>query len=280
MIERISVQDKLSDVSEDQSSSSWADDQISIVTSCSTAGQPVLFQHSSDYMIEATEIFNEAVQLEVNERYEEALARYKLGIDVLITAIRIESDEAKQRKAKEKMDKYLTRSDNIYKYFVKPATTSPITDELANAKPKSVGTTIELKTRELPLAQLAKYKVVRVLDDNVMSVQEVTTRRFYIIKAIDRTDEWSQNTAGDLSYMVHLVAYFVGEYVVFLLLQPARYLSKESLQGHPIIFRSLSFAVEGVCWTIFPRTNQMIIPSLPWSMLVNIIRKWLLIWSS
>lgn len=214
--------------SEDRSSTSMAEDQISIVTTTSSqsgvdahaATTSVLHpRFSSDYVVEASERFNEAVQLEVNDRYADALTVYKNGIEILMTGIRSDSDAVRCRLAKKKMEKYLSRSENIYEHFLKPP---PSVTSQDDPKSRSAG-------RELPLNQLAKYKVIRVLNDNVMFVQEVTTRRFFIIKSIDRTSDWNKGLGeegssrdGDLTYMVSLVAYFVTEFVIFLLLQPAR----------------------------------------------------------
>lgn len=213
-----------SDASEDPSSGSLAEDQISIVTtgSSQSAGAvarnsdcPVPSRFSADYMVEATERFNEAVQCEVNDRYAEALASYKDGLEVLMAGIRSEIDPVRRRMAKEKTQKYLSRSENIYEHFI-------------NKTPAPTAIGERVSTRELPVQQLCKYKVIRVLSDNVMSVQEVVTRRFFIIKSIDRTEDWNRGMeGGPLTYMVHLVAYFVTEFVVFLLLQPARWDRKE-----------------------------------------------------
>lgn len=220
-----------SDASEDRSSSSMAEDQISIATTTSSqaavisgggaAGddnsQSQQPRFSGDYLVEASEQFNEAVQLEVNDRYTEALATYKDGIEVLMTGIRGDTDHTRRRVAKEKVEKYLARSENIYEHFIR--TPSEGTGAFDPTMITSRGA-----TRELPLNHLSKYKVLRILDDNVMSVQEVTTRRFFIIKSIDRTEDWNGLQVDmDMAYMVHLVAYFVAECVVFLLLQPARY---------------------------------------------------------
>lgn len=212
-----------SDASEDPSSSSLAEDQMSITTTTSSQAAvaarelPVQPRFSADYIVEATERFNEAVQLEVNDKYEEALARYKDGIEVLMAGIPDEPDDSRRRIAKVKVDKYLSRSENIYKHFLGP----PRNDHTISEAPTvAVGSS----NRELPLHQLSKYKVIRVLDENVMAVQEVMTRRFFVIKSIDRTEDWGQGIEGgnDVAYMVHLVAYFVAECVIFLLLQPAR----------------------------------------------------------
>lgn len=181
-------------------------------------------KYSSDYLVEAAERFNEAVQHEVNDRYTKALDTYKEGIEILMQGIRGDSNELRRKLAKEKVAKYLSRSEGIYEHFLKPnrATAGASGDHNHNSR----------ATRELPLNQLAKYKVIKVIDDNVMSVQEVTTRRYFIIKSIDRNDNWDTRGLDDdnvavfneLSspYMVPLVAYFVTEFVIFLLLQPAR----------------------------------------------------------
>lgn len=211
-----------SDASEDPSSSSLAEDQMSITTTTSSQAAvaarelPVQARFSADYIVEATERFNEAVQLEVNDRYEEALARYKDGIEVLMAGIPVELDDSRRRIAKSKVDKYLSRCENIYRHFLDPRNDHTI----SQAPTSAVGSS----NRELPLHQLSKYKVIRVLDENVMAVQEVVTRRFFVIKSIDRTEDWGQGLEGghDVAYMVHLVAYFVAECVIFLLLQPAR----------------------------------------------------------
>lgn len=222
--------DKLQSDSEDRSSTSMAEDRVSIVTTTSsqaevdalTATSVLHPRFSSDYLVEASERFNEAVQLEVNDRYAEALAVYKDGIEVLMTGIRSDSDAARCRMAKKKVEKYLSRSENIYEHFLKPSGTDR---HDPTSKPQSIRNSAGY---ELPLNQLAKYKVIRVLNENVMSVQEVTTRRFFIIKSIDRTSDWNKGLGGegsregDLTYMVSLVAYFVTEFVIFLLLQPAR----------------------------------------------------------
>lgn len=230
---------RVSEGSEDRSSMSLCEDQISIATTTSSQAaaaaaaiisaathsegdnnrsqQP---RFSSDYIVEAGERFNEAVQLEVNDRYPEALTSYKDGIEVLMSGIRSDPDQCRRKVAKEKVEKYLSRSESIYEHFMKV----PEGGRTITGDPTTM--TDRCATRELPLHQLAKYKVVRILDDNVMSVQEVTTRRFFIIKSIDRTEDWNggrRDNGLDLAYMVPLVAYFVAECVIFLLLQPARY---------------------------------------------------------
>lgn len=164
--------------------------------------------NSTDYFLEAAEKFNEAVQLEVNDHYTAAFDTYKLGIETLMRGIRTDTDESRKKLAKEKAAKYLTRSENLYDHFILPRHASQSTAS---------------DSRELPLGHLAKYKVMKILDDNVMSVQDVTTKRFYIIKSLDRPENMSTEyvlARRQVPYMAHLVAYFDTEFVIFLLLQP------------------------------------------------------------
>lgn len=209
-----------SETSEDPSSNSLAEDQMSVASLASSqvsTASGVKPRFSADYVVEATERFNEAVQLEVGERYKEAFACYKDGIEVLMAGIPNDPDKMRQKMAKEKVQKYLTRTENIHDLFLKQPEAGV---ELNGEQVKD-----RLATQELPLNQLARYRVIRVMDNNVMSVQELTTRRFFIIKSIDRTEDWKGSIMNDnlnMMYMVHLVAYFVAECVIFLLLQPAR----------------------------------------------------------
>lgn len=218
--------DRRTSESEDHSSSSLAEsEQVNTAASSQTPGGEATLPRyfSSDYIVEASERFTEGVLREVNDRYSEALAIYKEGIEILLTNVRTETDPSRLRVAKEKAAKYITRSENLYEHFLKPSTSG------ADPLSRTVTPRTKMASRELPIHQLAKYKVLRVLDDNVMSVQEVTTRRYFIIKSIDRTEEWIEGAQcgeaeleAELAYMVPLVAYFVTEFVIFLLLQPAR----------------------------------------------------------
>lgn len=167
----------------------------------------------SDYVVDAAEKFNEALQLEVNDRFEQAFEVYKQGIDILLAGVKSDGDEMRRKLAKQNVAKYLTRAENLQESYIIPR----LKMQQSSQSP----------TLELPLNHLAKYKVVKILDDNVMSVQEVTTRKFYVIKSIDKPDKTDLGLEVLLvqtlvPHMVSLVAYFQTEFAVFLLLQPAR----------------------------------------------------------
>ncbi|EDW44641.1 GM15315 [Drosophila sechellia] len=125
----------------------------------------------SDYIYEAALEFSHAVQAEVNLEYAEAHERYKHGVDLLLNGAKQDSSEERRFIAKAKIAKYLARAEEIHANF------------LANDCPtKKLQFQLSLDTTddgsathlECPWNQLARYKVLQVLQDRVMQVQCVT----------------------------------------------------------------------------------------------------------
>lgn len=175
---------------------------------------------SLDYIVEAAMVFSRAAQAEANGRYKEAFDGYKEGIDRLLTGAKTDGNAGRKKMAKEKTCKYVTRAEEIYeKYLLHQEEWDGIL-QLSPICLDDPSSPIQLLER--PLNYLSRYKVVRVLEGRVMQVQDVTDRKFYVMKGIRKpVGGFSQASSlpYNVPYMVPLVAYFQSESSVFLLLK-------------------------------------------------------------
>lgn len=178
----------------------------------------------SDYIYEAALEFSHAVQAEVNLEYAEAHERYKHGVDLLLNGAKQDSSEERRFIAKAKIAKYLARAEEIHANF------------LANDCPtKKLQFQLSLDTTdggsvthlECPWNQLARYKVLQILQDRVMQVQCVTKSQqpAAIMKGVEKPASHSLTQSiflpQQVPYMVQLLAYFQSEQKIFLLLRQA-----------------------------------------------------------
>ncbi|SPP83852.1 blast:Ribosomal protein S6 kinase delta-1 [Drosophila guanche] len=176
----------------------------------------------SDYIYEAALEFSHAVQAEVNLEYAEAHERYKHGVDLLLAGAKHDSNEERKFIAKAKISKYLARAEEIHANF------------LANSAKKlhfqlslDVADSASVPQLECSWNQLAKYKVVQVLDERVMQVQCITQPQqpAAIMKGIEKPASHSLTQSiflpQQVQYMAQLLAYFQSDQKIFLLLRQA-----------------------------------------------------------
>ncbi|XP_065088673.1 ribosomal protein S6 kinase delta-1-like [Ochlerotatus camptorhynchus] len=173
---------------------------------------------SMDYIVEAAMVFSIAVQAEANGSYREAFNRYKAGIDKLLSGAKNDSNATRKKIAKEKTCKYVARAEEIYEKFL----LYQEEDDILQLSPISLNDpSSPIQLLERPLNYLSRYKVVRVVEGRVMQVQDVTDKKFYIMKGIRKPPGFCHAMffPHDVPYMVPLVAYFQSESSVFLLLK-------------------------------------------------------------
>ncbi|XP_001359970.2 ribosomal protein S6 kinase delta-1 [Drosophila pseudoobscura] len=176
----------------------------------------------SDYIYEAALEFSHAVQAEVNLEYAEAHERYKHGVDLLLVGAKHDSNEERKFIAKAKISKYLARAEEIHANF------------LANSAKKlhfqlslDMADSTSVAQLECSWNQLAKYKVVQVLDERVMQVQCITEPQqpAAIMKGIEKPASHSLTQSiflpQQVPYMAQLLAYFQSDQKIFLLLRQA-----------------------------------------------------------
>ncbi|KAL9697170.1 hypothetical protein quinque_000611 [Culex quinquefasciatus] len=206
---------------------SMVDSMLSQSSSAQSGGEPVsgVLEEpvdevdSLDYIVEAAMVFSRAAQAEANGRYKEAFDEYKAGIDRLLTGAKTDANAARKKMAKEKTCKYVTRAEEIYEKYLLHQEDDAIL-QLSPICLDDPSSPIQLLER--PLNYLSRYKVVRVLEGRVMQVQDVTDRKFYVMKGIRKpAGGFSQASSlpYNVPYMVPLVAYFQSESSVFLLLK-------------------------------------------------------------
>ncbi|KAL1378964.1 hypothetical protein pipiens_015248 [Culex pipiens pipiens] len=206
---------------------SMVDSMLSQSSSAQSGGEPVSGGleepvdevDSLDYIVEAAMVFSRAAQAEANGRYKEAFDEYKAGIDRLLTGAKTDANAARKKMAKEKTCKYVTRAEEIYEKYLLHQEDDAIL-QLSPICLDDPSSPIQLLER--PLNYLSRYKVVRVLEGRVMQVQDVTDRKFYVMKGIRKpAGGFSQASSlpYNVPYMVPLVAYFQSESSVFLLLK-------------------------------------------------------------
>ncbi|XP_062558731.1 ribosomal protein S6 kinase delta-1 [Armigeres subalbatus] len=199
-------------------SSMFSQEEFSRTNGNSIDGEIDEIDGSMDYIVEAAMVFSRAVQAEANGYYKEAFDKYKAGIDKLLSGAKNDSNVTRKKIAKEKTCKYVTRAEEIYeKYLLYQEDDQGL--QLSPISLDDPSSPIQLLER--PLNYLSRYKVVRVLEGRVMQVQDVTDKKFYIMKGIRKPPGFCHAMffPNDVPYMVPLVAYFQSEFSVFLLLK-------------------------------------------------------------
>lgn len=178
----------------------------------------------SDYIYEAALEFSHAVQAEVNLEYAEAHHHYKHGVDLLLNGSKQDANEERKFIAKAKVAKYLARAEEIHANFL--ALNCP-TKKLQFQLSLDLTDNGCVAQLECPWNQLARYKVLQVLQERVMQVQCVTKPQqpAAIMKGIEKPASHSLTQSiflpQQVPYMVQLLAYFQSEQKIFLLLRQA-----------------------------------------------------------
>uniref|UniRef100_A0A182N5Y7 Ribosomal protein S6 kinase delta-1 n=1 Tax=Anopheles dirus TaxID=7168 RepID=A0A182N5Y7_9DIPT len=238
--ERIAQGDEAAPTTKHASSGSLIDSMISETGSSSisepesaTMAEPLPLIQPVDYLVAAGMVFSKAVEAEANGEYGRALEQYRAGIDRLLSGAKDDSNESRRKIANEKSCKYNAKLEEMYDRLVEQddgdgpggreddrrrTTMGPLTYD----EPSS-----PIQLLERPLNYLSRYKVVKVIG-TVMQVQDVTDRKFYIMKSIRRPPSPAGGIAypsaavfpQDVPYMVPLVAYFqAADGGIFLLLR-------------------------------------------------------------
>uniref|UniRef100_A0A182MUK5 Ribosomal protein S6 kinase delta-1 n=1 Tax=Anopheles culicifacies TaxID=139723 RepID=A0A182MUK5_9DIPT len=207
-------------ISETPSSASEPEQQREPVREMLTTEEPPV-----DYLVAAAMIFSKAVEAEANGEYQRAFEQYKVGIDRLLSGAKDDSNATRRKIAKEKSCKYVAKAEEIYDRFLEQTAGSHPDDQqlmgpLAYDDPSS-----PIQLLERPLNYLSRYKVVKVIG-TVMQVQDVTDKKFYIMKSIRRPPPVGLPFSSaavfpqDVPYMVPLIAYFQAtDGGIFLLLR-------------------------------------------------------------
>ncbi|XP_037715950.1 ribosomal protein S6 kinase delta-1 [Drosophila subpulchrella] len=178
----------------------------------------------SDYIYEAALEFSHAVQAEVNLEYAEAHERYKHGVDLLLHGAKQDANEERRFIAKAKIAKYLARAEEIHANFLANDCPTKKLQFQLSLDMTDGGSVTHL---ECPWNQLARYKVLQVLQERVMQVQCVTKSQqpAAIMKGIEKPASHSLTQSiflpQQVPYMVQLLAYFQSEQKIFLLLRQA-----------------------------------------------------------
>ncbi|XP_017040091.1 ribosomal protein S6 kinase delta-1 [Drosophila ficusphila] len=178
----------------------------------------------SDYIYEAALEFSHAVQAEVNLEYAEAHERYKHGVDLLLNGAKQDANEERKFIAKAKIAKYLARAEEIHANFLANDCPTKKLQFQLSLDMTDGGNVAQL---ECPWNQLARYKVLQVLQERVMQVQCVTKSQqpAAIMKGIEKPASHSLTQSiflpQQVPYMVQLLAYFQSEQKIFLLLRQA-----------------------------------------------------------
>lgn len=176
-----------------------------------------IMENSPDYLFEAALEFTKAINEEVNGSFKNAFEKYKTGIDLLITGAKSDSNLSRKTIAREKIRKYLEKAEEIYETYILNENDENLTEiHLSNNS--------EAIFLERPINNLSKYKVVKIIE-NVMQVQDVTDKQFYIMKVIQKP---SSNCSAksiflpqNIPFMVSLINYSQSDNAVYLLLKKA-----------------------------------------------------------
>uniref|UniRef100_A0AAG5CXU5 PX domain-containing protein n=1 Tax=Anopheles atroparvus TaxID=41427 RepID=A0AAG5CXU5_ANOAO len=183
-------------------------------------------EETMDYLVAAAMVFSKAVEAEANGEYQRAFEHYKAGIDRLLSGAKDDENVTRRKIAKEKSCKYVSKAEEIYDRYLQPTGHGSTVHDLDPITYDDPSSPIQLLER--PLNYLSRYKVVKVIG-TVMQVQDVTDKKFYIMKSIRRPPPagatWLSSATvfpQDVPYMVPLVAYFQStDGSIFLLLRLA-----------------------------------------------------------
>ncbi|XP_052867693.1 ribosomal protein S6 kinase delta-1 [Anopheles cruzii] len=189
-------------------------------------------EEAMDYLVDAAMVFSKAVEAEANGDYKQALDRYRLGIDRLLSGAKDDTNATRKKIAKEKSCKYVAKAEEIYERYLQDATDGDAdggpTVRQQQHQPMSPisldDPSSPIQLLERPLNYLSRYKVVKVIG-TVMQVQDVTDKKFYIMKSIRRplagiSFPGAAVFPQDVPYMVPLVAFFQStDGSIFLLLR-------------------------------------------------------------
>uniref|UniRef100_A0A182PC35 Ribosomal protein S6 kinase delta-1 n=1 Tax=Anopheles epiroticus TaxID=199890 RepID=A0A182PC35_9DIPT len=183
-----------------------------------------------DYLVAAGMVFSKAVEAEANGDYQRAFEQYKAGIDRLLSGAKDDTNATRRKIAKEKSCKYVAKAEEIYDRFLEQQSMDSNAAEERFMGPLSFDEpSSPIQLLERPLNYLSRYKVVKVIG-TVMQVQDVTDKKFYIMKSIRRPPAHSGSGTlpfssaavfpQDVPYMVPLIAYFQAtDGGIFLLLR-------------------------------------------------------------
>nr|XP_040240954.2 ribosomal protein S6 kinase delta-1 [Anopheles coluzzii] len=183
---------------------------------------------TEDYLVAAGMVFSKAVEAEANGDYERAFEQYKAGIDRLLSGAKDDTNETRRKIAKEKSCKYVAKAEEIYERFLEEQSLGSCADDRLMGPLTYDDPSSPIQLLERPLNYLSRYKVVKVIG-TVMQVQDVTDKKFYIMKSIRRPV--APGGGGlpfpsaavfppDVPYMVPLIAYFQAtDGGIFLLLR-------------------------------------------------------------
>lgn len=167
---------------------------------------------SPDYLFQAALEFTDAVNNEVNGRFNNAFEKYKIGIDLLITGAKNDTNLSRKTIAREKIKKYLEKAEEIYENFI------------LNQNEENLTEISGPEFLERPINHLSKYKVVKIIE-NIMQVQDVTDKQFYIMKVIQKPSSNCPEKIiflpQNIPFMVSLVNYSQSDNAVYLLLKQA-----------------------------------------------------------
>uniref|UniRef100_A0A182YJS9 Protein kinase domain-containing protein n=1 Tax=Anopheles stephensi TaxID=30069 RepID=A0A182YJS9_ANOST len=178
-----------------------------------------------DYLVAAAMIFSKAVEAEANGDYQRAFEQYKAGIDRLLSGAKDDANVTRRKIAKEKSCKYVAKAEEIYERFLEQSVGSNPDEQLTMGPLTYDDPSSPIQLLERPLNYLSRYKVVKVIG-TVMQVQDVTDKKFYIMKSIRRPPPAGIPFSSaavfpqDVPYMVPLIAYFqASDGGIFLLLR-------------------------------------------------------------
>ncbi|XP_058057882.1 ribosomal protein S6 kinase delta-1 [Anopheles bellator] len=187
-------------------------------------------EEAMDYLVDAAMVFSKAVEAEANGDYKQALDRYRVGIDRLLSGAKDDTNATRKKIAKEKSCKYVAKAEEIYERYLqdegdeggRPTVRQQQHQPMSPISLDDPSSPIQLLER--PLNYLSRYKVVKVIG-TVMQVQDVTDKKFYIMKSIRRPLAGISFSGAavfpqDVPYMVPLVAFFQStDGSIFLLLR-------------------------------------------------------------
>lgn len=181
---------------------------------------------TADYIFEAALEFSEAVRAEVARNYRQSFELYKSGIGRLIHGVRMDACAERRRVAKDKINKYMLRAEQIYACHLADCTDDASAVNRASRPVRMCSSNAKRppSDRLMAFEELSRIKVLRVMH-GVMQVQDTYDQSIYVMRAIEKPANFSvklfEHARRPVRGMVSLVSFFVSETTVYLLLQQA-----------------------------------------------------------
>lgn len=176
-------------ISHSQSSFTSSSDSAKVIThqkTISDLGNILIDPKESDYLYAAGHTIHQALDYEVNGKYEEAFSLYRSCVGLLLSGVQEEKDAKRREAVRRKTAQYLLKAEALYNTYLTSKESSAKSEQgtLLSHPGRSICESDDLqKCKELTLGDL---KVIGIVG-KVMLVQKIHSGETYVVKAMSKS---------------------------------------------------------------------------------------------